>query len=479
MRCCLRSTWSRSIVSLSLVLFLMHGVAQTSTSDTLEEAREAVVSARAAYDVHTPDRPLWQEALELGRAAVDETPDDPEAIHFLARAYSEVRWYIRAWGYWQDWFAAGGSLADVPRTAVDMTGPDAPSSRELFAEAGTELGFARYQAGDLDAALPYYEAVVARLPDQAEALRWLGRIHFEEGRAEQALPYWERLSELRPGDESVTYWLERTRERLEVGVDAADAFDRGIGSYEAGDLAGALSAFEAALDANAEYEEAAIWAARTALDLGLSDKAVRYWQVVTTLSPEDGRARYFLQVARTQAEHGPEATEAYFRGQGHYAEGDLQAANEAFVEAARASSEFVDAWVWAARTYQELGNPAEAIYWWQGVLRLDPDDSRAEYFLTQAQNQLAHGVAAGEAFTRAVRAYQVADVAAAEAAFREAVEANPEFAAAWGWLGRIAFADERYDDAAQAFSRAAELRPDNEDYAFFAAEARRLAGEGN
>jgi tetratricopeptide (TPR) repeat protein len=157
----------------------------------------------------------------------------------------------------------------------------------------------------------------------------------------------------------------------------------------------------------------------------------------------------------------------------------LQAANEAFVEAARASAEFEDAWVWAARTYQELGNHAEAIYWWQGVLRLDPGDSRAEYFLSQAQNQLAYGVAAGEAFTRAVRAYQVADVAAAETAFREAVEANPEFAAAWGWLGRIAFADERYEDAAEAFSRAAELQPDNQDYAFFAEEARRLAGGGS
>lgn len=471
----------RTALTLVLMFALVHGAAQNGggSPDPLAEARSAVVSARAAYDIHTPDRPLWQEALQLGGRALEERPEDPEVLHFLARTYSEVRWHIRAWGYWQDWFAAGESLADAGGATVDRTGPGAPSSRELFAETGTELGFARYQASDPDAAIPYYQAVEARLPDHQETLRWLGRIHFEEGRAEEALPYWQRLADLRPGDESVTYYLERTRERIAVGVEAADAFDRGIRSYEAGDPTGALGAFEAALDANAEYTEAAIWAARTALDLGLSERAVRYWQVVMTLSPEDGRARYFLQVARTQAQHGPAATEAYFRGQGHYSEGNVQAANEAFVEAARAAEEFEDAWVWAARTYQELGNPAESIYWWQGVLRLNPEDDRAEYFLSQAQNQLAYGVAAGEAFTRAVRAYQLAQIATAEAAFREAVEANPEFAAAWGWLGRIAFAEERFEAAAEAFSRAAELRPDVEDYAFFANEARRLAGNGS
>lgn len=457
-----------------LALMLGQGLAQPA-DDTLAEAREAVVAARDAYDVATPDRPLWEQALRLGTEALDAHPGDPETLLFMARTYSEVRWYIRAWSYWQDFFATSGTL-DAAGETVDMTGPNAPSSRTLFAEAGTELGYARYQAGEPDAALPYYEAVVARLPEHQEALRWLGRIHFEAGRAQQALPYWERLAALRPDDETVTYYLERTRDRLAVGVAAADAFERGIGRYEAGDVARALEAFEAALDANPEYAQAAIWAGRSALDLGLSDKAVRYWNVAVTLDPDDGRARYFLQVAQTQAQYGPAATAEYYRGQGLYSQGDVAAANEAFVAAARASSEFVDAWVWAARTHQELGNPAEAIYYWQGVLRLDPEDERATYFLGQAQNQLAYGVEAGEAFTRAVRAYQLADFVTAEAAFREAVAANGDFAAAWGWIGRIAFAEGRYQDAASAFSRAAELEPENEDYAFFAAEARRLAG---
>ena len=461
--------------ALAIVLLLMalaSALAQNEVRSVLERARETVAEARAAYDVDTPDRPLWAQAIALGEEALEARPGDPDVLLFLARTYSEVRWHIRGWRYWQEFFEVGGTLSDVGQGAAE----DAPTAEELFAEAGTELGFARYQAGEPEAAVPYYEAVVDRVPDQAEALRWLGRIHFEAGRSRQALPYWQQLIELRPEDESAAYYLERTRERLAVGVEAADAFERGVAAYEGGDLSAALGAFEAALDANPSFADAAIWAGRSALELGLSDQAVRYWELATELVPQDERAQYFLEVARTQARYGPAATEAYYRGQGLYTEGNVAASNDAFVEAAQASDAFTQAWVWAARTHQELGRPAEAIFYWQGVLQRDPEDERAEYFLVQAQNQLQYGVTAGEAFTRAVRAYQLADFDTAEAAFREAVEANEEFAAAWGWLGRIAFSERRYDEAAEAFERASDLRPENEDYAFFADESRRLAG---
>ena len=461
-------------MALAVVLCLVAaapGLAQNEVRSVLERARETAAEARVAYDIDTPDRPLWAQAIALGEEALEARPADPDVLLFLARTYSEVRWHIRAWRFWQEYFQVGGTLADADGSAAD----DAPTATELFAEAGTELGFARYRAGEPEAGIPYYEAVVERVPDHAEALRWLGRIHFEAGRAREALPYWQRLAELRPEDESVAYYLDRTRDRLAVGVEAADAFERGIAAYEAGDLAGALGAFEAALDANPAFADAAIWAGRSALELGLSEQAVRHWELATELVPQDERAQYFLEVARTQARYGPAATEAYYRGQGLYTEGDVQAANEAFVAAAQASDAFTQAWVWAARTHQELGRPAEAIFYWQGVLQRDPTDERAEYFLMQAQNQLQYGVTAGEAFTRAVRAYQLADFATAEAAFREAVDANSEFAAAWGWLGRIAFAERRYEEAAQSFERASELRPENEDYAFFAQESRRLA----
>lgn len=447
--------------------------------DPLAEARAIVVDARDAYDVSTPDRPLWAQALRLGQQALEDQPNDPGAILFLARTYSEVNWYIRAWALWEDFLVVGGALDDAGRDTIDLRDPDAPTSRELFAEAGTELGYARYQAGAPDEAIPFYEEVVAQLPEHRESLRWLGRIHFEAGRAEEALPYWERLAGLEPEDESVAYYLERTRERIDVGVAAADAYSAGIARYEEGDIAGALGSFEAALDANPEYLQAVIWAGRSALDLGLSERAVLWWQRAIELDPDDARSRYFLQVAQTQARYGAAATEAYFRGQGLYTEGDVAGANEAFVAAARAAEAFNDAWVWAARTHQELGRPAEAIFYWQGVLRLDPADERAEYFLGQAQNQLSYGIEAGEAFTRAVRAYQLGELDTAEKAFAEAVAVNDDFAAAWGWLGRIAFAERRFDDAARAYGRAAELRPDNEDYAFFAAEAERLANPGD
>ena len=446
-------------------------VAQPGGHDALAAARSAAAAAREAGVIASVDQPAWRRAVDLALAAERERPGDPEVLRFQARLYGEIRWYIRAWEAWQELFAIGGGFEPA---AAD---PAFPSDAAMFAEAGTELGFARYEADDPEAALAYYAGVLERIPDEAEALRWMGRIHLEEGRPAEALPYWERLASLRPDAEGVAYYLDLTRERIAVGQAASSAFQRGIERYEAGDLEAALEAFEAAIAANATFLEAHVWAGRSALELGRPVRAVRHWSNVLERDPDDGRARYFLRVARDQIRWGVEAALAFYDGQAAYERGDLDAARAAFERAAEANPSYKEAWVWAARTAQEAGEPADAIVGWTAVLRLDPEDARARFFLSQAEQQLAYGVEAGAAYAEGIQAFQLADFAAAEAAFRKAVEVDPDFAEAWAWLGRVAFTQTRYADAADAYARAAELDPDNDDVAFFLDESRRLAGE--
>jgi len=86
---------------------------------------------------------------------------------------------------------------------------------------------------------------------------------------------------------------------------------------------------------------------------------------------------------------------------------------------------------------------------------------------------------AGPAYYDALAHYQAGDPAEAERLLRVAVEANPDFAQAWGYLGRIAFQDGRYAEAEAAYGRAAAAAPDVEDYAFFEGEARALQGDAD
>ena len=462
-----RASWLVCCLLVLLSASVVFAQRNAEADRLLGEARAAAESARETYagSIFNIDQPLWRSALDLGRQALQQAPDDPEITLFLAQTYGDVSWYVRAWAQWQAYLALGGTLSLEDDSAAQ------------FAEAGTELGFARYEVGDLAGALPFYEEVNRSLPNNVEALSWLGRIHFELGEPQQALPYWQRLTELEPDNSGFAYYQNLTEEQIRVGPEASGAFQRGLQAYDAGNLEDALNAFETSLSANNSFTQAYVWAARTSQELELPAKAAAYWEQVLELDPDDARARYFAQLAREQEEWGVDAVNAFNEGRQLYEQDDLAGAAERFDYAALTNPRYKDALVWAARSYQELGRANRAIAAWQRVLELDPDDNRARYFLRQAEQQRTYGEEAGQAFAQGVSAFELADFAEAVTNFEEAVAANPDFTEAWGWLGRTYFSQGSYTEAADAYGRAAELEPDNDDYRFFADEAAALAEE--
>jgi tetratricopeptide (TPR) repeat protein len=442
-----------------LVLLLAAAFGTTRAQSPLQQAEALAVEARQEDERPSPDQALWREVIRLAGQARSEQPDDPEVILFQARLYSEVSWYSRAWEAWLDHF--------------DLTG-SAPDSEE-FATAAHQLGFSRYQAGQFEAAIGYYLTLLEFQPDNSEALSWLGRIHLEAGDPAAALPYLRQLQDQFPEDDAVAYQLSLAEAMQSFGSGAAEAFYRAAGHYERGELADALQQFEAALDHNPQYAEAAVWAGRTALELGEPRRAIPHWERSIALQPDDARSRYFLTLARDQLQWGGEAASRFHEGQSLYETGDTAAAHDAFLAAADSNGAYLQAWSWAARTAQELGRLPEAISFWDEVLARDPADEGARYFRRVAEQRLDFGDAASDEFLQAVALYQQGSFSGAEQGFRATVEASPQFAPGWAYLGQLYFAQGRFSEAADAYSQAALLDPDHENYAFFAAEARRLA----
>ncbi len=438
----------------------------------LQEAQQAQQQAVAAGEPAHPDQPHWSQAWRLGEQALQAAPHDTGIERFLARTYSTLGWYSRAYRSWLAFLSDGGSLSDMSGLPKGAT-----SNASMFEEAGTQLGYARYQAGDVQQALAYYQKVHQFLPDDALTLRWLGRIYFEQGEPSKALPYWQALAKQQPDDKSAQYYLQRTQQQLKVGVKASNAFQRGVDLYDKGQKQEALSAFQDALAANPDFTDAAVWAGRTSLDLGQPNMAVGYWQKVTTARPNDAGAKYFLQLAQAEASWGVQAGKDFYEGLSLYQKGQIKQANAAFVSAVRANDGYLDAWVWAARTSQELGDYGDAVLYWQGALQRSPGSSRDKYFLDQAKQQLDYGASAGKAFVAGVQEYQAGQFAAAEKDLKAAVAANADFPAAWGTLGRLYFQQQRYAEAADAFAHALKLKPDDQNYAYFERESKRLAGE--
>jgi tetratricopeptide (TPR) repeat protein len=442
----------------------------TDANSLLAQAKQASDEAKRTYATFDVDKPLWREAMRLGTQAQNMEPQNPEIALFLAQTYSYTKWYIRAWEQWQKYLSLGKTLDE----AVAQVGEEA---RTQFLETGTELGFAAYEAQNLEGAVTYYKAVNEVVADDVETLTWLGRIYLELGQPNEARPYWQRASELDPGNENIGYFSSIIEEQVTVGTEASTMFQTGIRAYEEGKLEEALQAFEWAVTANDTFTQAYVWAGRTSLELGESNLAVTYWSRVLELDPSDERARYFLEVAQTQVEYGADAANAFYEGQTFYSQQNLGEAARSFERATEANNEYTDAFVWAARSYQELNQFDKAVPFWERVLELDPNDTRASYFLLLARKQISGDTPSGEAFMEGITFYQQNDFVSAERSFKAAVQADTTFADAWGWLGRVYFTVANYPEAATAYSRAAQLAPDNNDYRFFADEAKRLAGQ--
>lgn len=469
-------------------------VQRVGAQEAFRDAEAAYVAAlTTAYGrAPTPDDALWRQAIDAAERAVAAAREEAvgelfgpavdalrEALGLRARVYSSVGWHSRAFSSWEEFLVEGGDLAAPPAPPSGLPAAQAaefPSDSDLLTAVLNQLAFSRYAAGDSEGAKSYYLTILDFNPSDPEALRWLGRIAFEEGDTATAIDIWSRLVEVAPDDEGASFFLELSREREEVGAAASDAYRAGIRAYEAGDLQAALERFESAYAANSDFADAAVWAARSALEAGRPAVAEPYWEAALAADPDDARSAWFLELTRAQLRWGAAAANEFYAGQAAYGEGDLDTATTHFLGAADENPRYVDAWVWAARSTQEAGRPEEAIPLWQEVLRLDPADSRARWFIEAARQQLEYGSEAGSAYVQAVGAYQAGDYEGARVGFIEATAAAPDFVAAWSYLAGLEFQLGDYEAAAAAYDRALELDPGNEDFAFFAAEARRLAG---
>lgn len=164
-------------------------------------------------------------------------------------------------------------------------------------------------------------------------------------------------------------------------------------------------------------------------------------------------------------------------GFGAYARGDLDLALEYYQTVADLAPNDVNAFVWSGRILIETQRPEPSIPSWQRVLELDPEDTRAAYFLELAREQARWGSAAVDAFRAGVTHYEQERLTEAAEQFARATTRNPEYPQAWAWLGRVAFERGQYADARTYYTRAANLEPGNETYAWFRDEATRRAGD--
>ena len=275
-----------SILSVLLTAVLVLGAASAQSlpvnaQEALDRGEALMAEALSTYEAQYPDRPLWRQAFNEGRTAIELAPGHPEPLRFLAIAYSRSNWPGPAVDAWQAFASTGGTM-----TAEDT---------ELFTRVGNEYAYSAYQAGNKELAAERYELVTRLAPEDVEAYRWIGRIMLELQLPEQAVAAWRTVLELDPAAEGADYFLELAQTQSRWGVQPANDFFAGVAAYEAGDMQRARNSFAAASARNANYAAAWAWLGRVHFEQGLYSDANAAYSRALALEPDNSNYQWFTQ----------------------------------------------------------------------------------------------------------------------------------------------------------------------------------------
>lgn len=215
-------------------------------------------------------------------------------------------------------------------------------------------------------------------PGHPEPLRFLAEAYSRANWHGPAWQAWEAYLEL--GEDLDA---EATPLFVEVGRQLGYTY------YEQGDTERAAEVYRRVLDVVPFDLETHTWLGRILLEQGQPEQAIPYWKTVVERNPADRRARYFLELARDQAAHGPEAVTEFRAGVRLYEEGDLVRARERFARATSLNPAYAEAWAWLGRVEFERGDYDDARSFYGRALEHAPDDATYRYFHDEAGRRAA------------------------------------------------------------------------------------------
>ncbi|MEG5039288.1 MULTISPECIES: tetratricopeptide repeat protein [unclassified Microcoleus] len=205
----------------------------------------------------------------------------------------------------------------------------------------------------------------------------------------------------------------------EVSQQVKELFNQGKECYNAGDLGGAIAAFETALEIDPKFDQAWYGLGFTLKNWGRYSEAIAAFEKALEIDPKFHYAWYALGFTLKNLGRNSEAIVA-------------------FENALEIDPKYDDAWNGLGATLQDLGRYSEAIAAFENALEIDPKYHYAWNGLGATLKDLGR-------YSEAI------------AAFENALEIDPKFHEALNGLGNVLNALGRYSEAIAAFETALEI----------------------
>ena len=337
----------------------------------LKQLNSSVVKAYEAFSTNFPDQPLWQQAIQKASKLTEEYPQDPQTWRMLAHIYTITHWWYRAEQAWKAY------LKLAKGRATSATNKDIETVQ-------IQMGYAAYRLGNIQSAIKHFTDASLNNPKDPTPSEWLGRIYLEKDKPKIALSYWQQAHSIKPTPIN-TYFMQQAKAMMAHGPQAVRLFTRGYFAFQVGDLTRALHSFQKVVVLDPDWLEPLRWVGRIQLKLNQSQTALLAWQMVVNSPKSTTGDRYFLQLARIGVKNGLPAAHAYLDGISSFQDGNYTKARIDFATAAKLNPSFALAWYWLGRMAFDQQDYATAAKAYGTVLKLEPRNKGATYFLRLAK----------------------------------------------------------------------------------------------
>lgn len=264
-------------ITLITIVFLSLAQDDSISFDlVINKANTAMSQALASYESHYPDKPLWAEAINWARTAFEMEPDNPKSLKTLARTYSYVRWYGRAYELWDSYLQHGYSLESL--------------DKELFTQTASKQAYARYVQGSFTESKKIYEKIIQYTGYDKNAYLWAARIGLEQNQSEQPIQYLQSILS-KEDDEPAKYLLSQAFELKREQDKAQYQYRAGLEELQRGEFYQAKLRFLKLIGQNSDNDLAWAALAKASFLQKYYLDAFVFYEKASSLKPENSEYR--------------------------------------------------------------------------------------------------------------------------------------------------------------------------------------------
>jgi tetratricopeptide (TPR) repeat protein len=260
-------------------------------------------------------------------------------------------------------------------------------NRAAYADVLDQLGYSllKLRKPQTAAALRDFQEAVSVDPSDLQARYNLADAYLRAGQVAESLAAWQSVLAQDPSNARAQYFIAVDRRLSEFGRAAAAAFGDGYDAYQKGNYPAAKADFARAVAAAPGFRDAWLYLGHTNVALGRYASAVHDFRQVEKLGLASAAVRYDLQTAEDASLYGLKAVRAFQKGYDLAQQGHLHQAEVQFALAVSLSPAYEQAWDWVGRVHYQLGEYASAAVAYHQALQLDPQDAAAKYWYAQAE----------------------------------------------------------------------------------------------